>query len=193
MTNAPTHTIFHKCLEKWYVSIPELTNCWYSPLSWCNSSLKKNSINFCPGVYAYAKSLCRFACRMVYWIMLSPVYPMAYEVTFAPVISIEVSASVFCKIICLLKNHKYRGLSFTTSLQFSLKTENSTNVWGNVLKKVRLQLTTAYGRWMPISVCLTALRLLIESTTANFPICASTPGFVEYTYKICHGRQCHFQ
>ena len=51
MTNAPTHTIFHKCLEKWYVSIPELTNCWYSPLSWCNSSLKKNSINFCPGVY----------------------------------------------------------------------------------------------------------------------------------------------
>ena len=50
VANAPTHTIFCNFLENWYVTIPELTNCWYSPLSRCDSSLKKNSINFCPGV-----------------------------------------------------------------------------------------------------------------------------------------------
>ena len=57
MANTPTHTIFRKFLEKWYVTIPELTNCWYSPLSRCDSSLKKNSINFCPGVYFHTTAV----------------------------------------------------------------------------------------------------------------------------------------
>ena len=35
---------------KLYVSPHELTNCYFFPLSWCISSLKK-SIDFCPGVY----------------------------------------------------------------------------------------------------------------------------------------------
>ena len=51
VTNAPTHTIFHNFIEKWYVTISELTNCWYSLLFWYDSSLKKDSINFCPGMY----------------------------------------------------------------------------------------------------------------------------------------------
>ena len=51
MSIAPTPMTFHKFVEIWCVSIPELTNWGFSPSCWCNSSLKKNSINFCPGVY----------------------------------------------------------------------------------------------------------------------------------------------
>ena len=51
MAIAHTPMLFHRFEEIWCVSIPDLTNCWFPPLSRCNGSLKKNSINFCPGVY----------------------------------------------------------------------------------------------------------------------------------------------